>query len=361
MPVTVKRALELLGLFLIGTLVVVGKLVIMPLLMSFFFSLVLLPIFRFFRKLKLPEPIAIFLSIFMLTILGVLAAWLFYSQISSLLGDLSQIQVTVTSHLNNFSKWIAINFGFSPTAQVQFIRDQSNKLFSSVGNLLSGAAGSVGGMLLFFGLMPVYIFLIMLYRNLFLNFVLMCFEEKDKENIEVITRQTESMVKNYLVGLLIQIVYLIVLLGGILLLFGIKHAILIGIIFAFLNLIPYLGPLVAEILAVLLTLASSDHIIDVLIVVGVIAFVQFLDNNILMPKIVGYKVKINALVSIVSIIVAGAMVGITGMFLAMPVVAILKIIFDHTEQYKKWGYLLGDERPGKSPFLFFGIGLKNPR
>ena len=325
MPVTVKRALELLGLFLIGTVVIVGKLVIMPLLMSFFFSLVLLPIFRFFRKLKLPEPIAIFLSIFMLTILGVLAAWLFYSQISSLLGDLSQIQVTVASHLNNFSKWIAINFGFSPTAQVQFIREQSNKLFSSAGNLLSGAAGSVGDMLLFFGLMPVYIFLIMLYRNLFLNFVLMCFAERDKENIEVITRQTESMVKNYLVGLLIQIVYLIVLLGGILLLFGIKHAILIGIIFAFLNLIPYLGPLVAEILAVLLTLASSDHIIDVLIVVGVIAFVQFLDNNILMPKIVGYKVKINALVSIVSIVVAGAMVGITGMFLAMPVVAILKI------------------------------------
>jgi predicted PurR-regulated permease PerM len=88
--------------------------------------------------------------------------------------------------------------------------------------------------------------------------------------------------------------------------------------------------------------------------VGVIAFVQFLDNNILMPKIVGYKVKINALVSIVSIVVAGAMVGITGMFLAMPVVAILKIIFDHTEQYKKWGYLLGDERPEKSPFIFFG-------
>jgi predicted PurR-regulated permease PerM len=294
----------------------------------------------------------------MLIVLGALVIWLFYSQVISLLNDLPQIQVTVAKHLDIFSKWIGRNFGFSPTAQFQFIREQSNKLFNSAGSLLGGVAGSVSSMLLFFGLMPVYVFLIMLYRNLFLNFILMCFDEKEKENIEIITRQTENMVKSYLVGLLIQVMYLIVLLGGILMLFGMKHALLIGIIFAFLNLIPYLGSLIAEILAVLLTLASSDSIIDILIVLGVIAFVQFLDNNILMPRIVGYKVKINALVSIVSIIIAGYMVGITGMFLAMPVVAILKIVFDHTAQYKKWGYLLGDERPAKSPFLFFGLGQR---
>jgi predicted PurR-regulated permease PerM len=355
MPVTVKRSLELLGLFLIGTIVIVGKMVIMPLMMSFFFSLVLLPVFRLFRKLKIPEVIAIFLSILMLIVLGALVIWLFYGQVSSLLGDLPQIQVTVANHLDIFSQWIGRNFGFSPESQVQFIREQSNKLFSSAGSLLSGLVGSVSGLLLFFGLMPVYIFLILLYRNLFLNFLLMCFDRKEKEKIEVITRQTERMVKSYLVGLLIQVTYLTVLLGGILLLFGFKHAMLIGIIFAFSNLIPYLGSLVAEIIAVLLTLASSEHIIDILILLGVIAFVQFLDNNILMPRIVGYKVKINALVSIVSIIVGGAMVGISGMFLAMPVVAMLKIVFDHTVLYKNWGYLLGDERPAKSPFLLFGL------
>lgn len=344
MPVTVRRSLELIGLFLIGTIVVVGKIVIMPLLMSFFFSLVLLPVFRMFRKMKMPETIAIFSSILMLTILGALVIWLFYGQLSNLLNDLPQIQVTVSKHLDIFSKWIGRNFSFSPAAQFQFIREQSNKMFNSAGSRLGGVAGSVSSMLLFVGLMPVYIFLIMLYRHLFLNFILMCFDGKEKENIELITYQTEKMVKSYLLGLLIQIAYLFILLGGILMLFGMKHALLIGIIFAFLNLIPYLGSLIAEILAVLLTLASSDNLIDILIVLGVIAVVQFLDNNILMPRIVGYQVKINPLVSIVSIIIAGAMVGISGMFLAMPVVAILKIVFDHTEKYKKFGYLLGDER-----------------
>src|SRR5664279_342479 len=178
---------------------------------------------------------------------------------------------------------------------------------------------------------------------------MMCFDGKQKENVELIINQTEKMVKSYLLGLLIQIAYLIILLSGILMLLGMKNALLIGIIFAFLNLIPYLGSLIAEILAVLLTLTSSDNLMDILIVLGVIAIVQFLDNNILMPRIVGYQVKINPLVSIVSIIIAGTMVGISGMFLAMPVVAILKIIFDHTEKYKKFGYLLGDERTLKNP------------
>jgi predicted PurR-regulated permease PerM len=349
MPVTVRRSLELLGLFLIGTIVVLGKIVIMPLLMSFFFSLVLLSVFRLFRKMKLPEAIAIFFSILLLTIFGALVVWLFYGQLSDLMDDLPQIQTTVSKHLDSFSKWIGRNFAFSPTAQFQFMREQSNKIFNFAGSRLGGIAGSVSGMLLFVGLMPVYIFLIMLYRHLFLNFILMCFDKKDKENIELIAHQTELMVKSYLVGLLIQIAYLVILLSGILMLFGMKHALLIGIIFAFLNLIPYLGSLIAEILAVLLTLASSDNVLDILIVLGVIAFVQFLDNNILMPRIVGYQVKINPLVSIVSIIMAGAMVGISGMFLAMPIVAILKIVFDHIEKYKKYGYLLGDERTLKNP------------
>ncbi len=348
MRVTVSRSLELLGLILIGFIVVSGKIVIMPLMMSFFFSLVLLPVFRFFRRINAPESIAIFLSILLLIIFGALVVWLFFGQLSNLMSDLPQIQATVLKHLDIFSQWISRNFDISSTAQFQFFREQSNKIFNFAGSRLGGIAGSVSGILLFVGLMPVYIFLIILYRHLFLNFILMCFDGTEKEKIVLITVKTEKMIKSYLLGLLIQIAYLMILLSGVLTLFGMKHALLIGIIFAFLNLIPYLGSLIAIILAVLLTLASSDSLTDILIVLAVIGVVQFLDNNILMPRIVGYQVKINPLVSLVSIIVAGVMVGVSGMFLAMPVVAILKIVFDHTEKLKKFGYLLGDERTLKN-------------
>ncbi|HZX59130.1 MAG TPA: AI-2E family transporter, partial [Mucilaginibacter sp.] len=108
---------------------------------------------------------------------------------------------------------------------------------------------------------------------------------------------------------------------------------------------PYLGALIGNILGVLITLASSDNPIDILIVLGAITVVQFLDNNILMPGIVGSQVKINPLVSIAGIFIGGIMAGISGMFLAMPVLSVLKIVFDRSENYKQWGVLLGGNRP----------------
>ena len=169
-----------------------------------------------------------------------------------------------------------------------------------------------------------------------MKFILLCFDPKEHKNIQDVMLQIEMMGKRYMFGLLIQLCYITILLWAILAIFGIKHALLIGIIFAFLNLIPYLGALIGNILGVLITLASSESIVDVLFVLGAIAVVQFLDNNILMPRIVGSQVKLNPLISIVGIFIAGAMTGISGMFLALPVMAILKIIFDRSAQFKKW-------------------------
>ncbi|MDB5196815.1 MAG: putative PurR-regulated permease PerM, partial [Flaviaesturariibacter sp.] len=200
--------------------------------------------------------------------------------------------------------------------------------------------------------LPIYIFLLLFYKNLLLRFVFLWFPKETHDKVEDVMRESEVIIKSYLVGLLIQITYITILLGGILMIIGIKHAILIGAIFAILNLIPYVGALIGNLIGVLLTLSSSQEIWPIFAVLGTIAFVQFLDNNILMPRIVGSKVKINALATIIGVIVAGALAGISGMFLSLPVIAVFKIIFDRTESMKQWGVLFGDERPKKSPMSF---------
>ena len=182
-----------------------------------------------------------------------------------------------------------------------------------------------------------------------MKFIYYWFPEKDYDRVSEGIKETESIVKSYLFGLLIQITYITFLLGGVLLLFGIKHALLIGVIFAILNLIPYIGALFGNIIGVLLTLTSSQDLTPVVTVLLAIAVVQFLDNNILMPKIVGSKVKINALASIVGVVIGGNLAGIPGMFLSLPTIAILKIICDRTDNLKQWGVLLGDSVPKKNP------------
>ena len=357
-PITVKRSIELLGLVLVCAVLYIGKDVIMPLLMAFFMSIMLLPVYRFFRKRKFPEVLAILLPIFLLLLFAGVIIWFFSAQIGTLITDFPQTRKNVSTHLNSLSAWINQSFDYSSAEQLKFVNEQSNKLLSSAGNILSGAVNSLTGTFLFFGLLPIYIYLMLYYKNLLLRFIFMWFTTDTHKEVEASLRETETMIKSYLVGLLIQITYVTILLGGILLIVGIKHAFLIGIIFALLNLIPYVGALIGNVIGVILTLSSSTELWPIFTVLGIIAFVQFLDNNILMPRIVGSKVRINSLSAIVGVFIAGSLDGISGMFLALPVIAVLKIIFDRTDMFKQWGVLLGDDMPDKSPMSFPSLRRK---
>ena len=361
LPLTDRRAIELMGVYFLGMIILVGRDVITPLVMAFFLALMLLPVYRFLRRRKLPESLAIVLSILLLLVVIGGVVWFFSSQISRLVADFPEIKKNVQGHLNSLSTWIDSKWNISTERQVQIINEQNDKLMTYATGALGGAASSVSGVLIFVGLLPIYIFLILFYRNLLLRFVFLWFPEGSHSKVEEVMRETEVIIKSYLIGLLIQITYITVLLGGILFFIGIKHAILIGAIFALLNLIPYVGALIGNIIGVLLTISSSQEVWPIFAVLGTIAFVQFLDNNILMPRIVGSKVKINALATIVGVIIAGALAGVSGMFLSLPVIAVLKIIFDRTTNFRQWGVLLGDERPKKSPLQFPVLRKANKR
>lgn len=346
MPITVRRSIELLGLFIAGFIVKAGSKILMPLLLAFFLAILLLPLFRFFRRRGVPEIAAIFLPIFCITVLAGGVGWLFYGQLASLAKDLPAIGDNVTRLLDRLSIWISHVFGYSPHEQLRIINQNSGRFLSYAEGAVRQLASSLTGWFVFFGLLPVYVFFILLYRSVFVKFIYMSVRHRGEQEAGTVISLLEKVVKRYLQGLLIQFVYMIVLLGGVLSLTGIGHGWLIAILFAFLNLIPYLGPLIGNILGVAIVLASSDRPWDVLIVFAAISIVQFLDNNIFMPRIVGSQVKLNALVSIVGIFIGGALAGVSGMFLAMPVMAVMKLLFDHSSGFRNWGVLLGDERPG---------------
>lgn len=317
--------------------------------MAFFIAVLLLPMFRWFRKYKVPEVVAIVLCIFLFFLVIALIAFFLSWQIGGFVSDIDTIKKNLSVHWENLSTWINSKTNYTADQQLAMISSQGSKLGSNIAGYLQGAVVSLSGILIFLGLLPIYIFLILFYRNLLIRFVYLWFEDHDHTKVEDAIRETEGIVKFYLFGLMIQIGYLTVLLGGILMLFGIKHALLIGITFAILNLIPYLGALVGNLIGILLTLTTSQELWQIWAVLGTIAAVQFLDNNILMPRIVGSKVKVNALASIVGIVIGGSIAGISGMFLSIPVMAVLKIIFDKTAHLRQWGILLGDARPGLNP------------
>lgn len=349
LPVTVRRSIEIAGLFIVGLIIVAGKMVIMPLLTALYISIVLLPVYRFLSRRRIPNILAIALSLLFLFICLGLIIWFLSAQMSGLISDFPEIKKNAMLHLQTLSDWINRKTDFSTEKQLEVFNEQSNNILNNAGSMVGGTVATFSSVFIFLGLLPIYIFLILFYRNLLMKFIFYWFPEKDYDRVSEGIKETESIVKSYLVGLLIQIAYITFLLGGVLLLFGIKHALLIGVIFAILNLIPYIGALFGNIIGVLLTLTSSQDLAPVITVLLSIAVVQFLDNNILMPKIVGSKVKINALASIVGVVIGGNLAGIPGMFLSLPTIAILKIVCDRTDNLKQWGVLLGDSVPKKNP------------
>jgi predicted PurR-regulated permease PerM len=126
---------------------------------------------------------------------------------------------------------------------------------------------------------------------------------------------------------------------------GIEYAILLGIIGALLNLIPYIGGLVAVALPMIVALATKTSAWYAIYVLVIYYIIQLIDNNYIVPYIVASKVKINALFSIIVVFVGNALWGIPGMFLSIPLLAIIKLIFDHVESLKPWGFVLGDTMP----------------
>jgi len=201
--------------------------------------------------------------------------------------------------------------------------------------------------------MKLYVFMFLFYKPLLLDFVSQLFAGSPQETVVEVLTETQILVKSYLVGLLVEAGIVATLNTVALLILGIDYAIVLGIIGALLNVIPYIGGIVAVALPMILAFATKPPAYVLLVLIAYVV-VQFIDNNFIVPKIVASRVKINALVSIVAVFTGSALWGVPGMFLALPLTAIVKVIFDRIEPLKPWSFLLGDVMPpiGKSIFNF---------
>ena len=287
--------------------------------------------------------IAVLVSVTLFVIL--IAAIIFFIswQVSDIANDWNKIKSNLSIHCENIQHWIKQSLHVSYNKQESYIYQVTGNTVNSGSGFMSNTISSFTDVLLNTLLIPIYTFLILLYRNLFIKFLLKMVNPKNENVLRDVLTQVKTVVQSYLVGLLIETGIVAVLTTAGLMILGVQYVVLLGVITAILNLIPYIGILLAAIITVLATLVNST---DVSVIIGVIVLnivVQFIDNNILVPRIVGNKVQINALVSIVGVIIGGAIAGIAGMFLAIPLIAILKVIFDRIETLAPLGFLMGDD------------------
>ena len=196
-------------------------------------------------------------------------------------------------------------------------------------------------------------FLLLLYRGLVVRFFVSLFSQSYEHRIYNVFAQIRFVIRSYIVGLFIEMMIVASAYTAALFLIGVKYALLLGIIGAILNLIPYIGIFIACILSSLITFTTGGpH--KVIWVVITLLIIHMTDTNILVPKIIGSKVKINALATIFGVVVGSTIWGIPGTFLAVPVMAIMKVCFEEIEAFRPFAILMGDDaqvKPVAQPLL----------
>jgi predicted PurR-regulated permease PerM len=342
-PSYAKIAFNLISITIIGWLIYIGKDILMPIAFATLFSILLLPLNNFLERIKVPRIFAIILSISLSSILLGLLIYFLSFQISNFTKDIPALSKQLQQHADTLQSWVEQKFHINSTNQLEYINEAADKTMESGSKIVGATVLTISEMLIFIVVIPIYCFLLLFYRDLIKKFFVELFSDEKIEKVHHIFAETKYIIQNYMTGLLIDMLIVATLncIGFFIL--GINYALLLGVIAAILNLIPYIGMLIASALCMVVTLTTSDSLTTVALVAAILLVVQFIDNNILMPKIVGSKVRINALITIIGVFIGGAIAGISGMFISIPTIAILKVIFDNIDGLKPYGTLLGDE------------------
>lgn len=352
LPFYVKWAQILIGLVAFFYIMYIGHDIIVPLIFSTILAILLNPLVNFLSR-KINRVVSIFLAIIFAVIVVAAIFYFIGSQLAMFSESFPLLKQKFNGYFTDVISWISHKFNVSTPKIKAWIAARKAEGMEDGGAVIGQTLMSVTGALVVVLLIPVYIFLILFYKPLLLDFIAMCFASSKHETVKEVLQETRRLIQSYLVGLLMEMGIVATLNSVGLLIIGVDYAILLGIIGAILNLIPYIGGVVAIALPMIMAL-TTQSVGAALAVLILYCIVQILDNNYFVPKIVASKVKINALVSIIVVLIGGAIWGVGGMFLSIPLTAIIKVICDRVEPLKPLGFLLGDTIPeiGKNILSF---------
>jgi predicted PurR-regulated permease PerM len=347
LPFYAKFSHNLVSIVLIGLLIYLGQDILMPICFAIVLAFLLLPLSGWLTRIGVPEILSILLAILLAVLVLTAVGYFLSSQIAGFVDDLPKIKKNLSHHWGTVQEWIRDNFNFSKREQEKAVENARQNIRTNNPGVIGVTVLSAASALIYLILIPIYTFLIMYYRNLIRRFLVNSFADTHKEKVEEVLRESRGIIQSYMVGLLIEMAIVAAINAAGFLVIGIEYPIFLAIMAAILNMIPYVGMLIATGICMVVTLTTAPHLSAIIWVGVVLLIVQFIDNNFLMPYVVSSKVKINALVSIVGVLVGGALAGVSGMFLSIPGIAIMKAIFDRVDGLKPWGMVLGDGTPSE--------------
>jgi predicted PurR-regulated permease PerM len=332
---SVVRILQII--FLSAVILYFAKTLFIPLFFALLVAIVLYPVCKWLERHGWSRPPAIAACLLIVAILFAALLALLVWQIKIFSEDLPGILGKLEIVLHQFQLWAVENMGATNVLQ----NNWGEKLTGTIGSVLQSTLQTTVSTLFILFLTPVYTALFLYHRKIFVQYLKLITPVKYQHQLDTILSQTIHTYFNYIKGMIL--VYIIVgILNSIgLLALGVKHAILFGMLCAVMTIIPYIGLIVSALLPISVVWMDTGNVWYPVGVIAVFSFVQYLEANVIFPRVVGTELNVSTFAMLVAIIAGGIVWGVSGMVLFIPFVAILKIISDNIEEWKPINLLLG--------------------
>jgi len=349
--ILIVSVIIIIGLYFLFNGLVEAQGFLIPFTAAVILSMMILPVASKLSKWGLSKGLSVLFADLLIVGFFVGLFFLIAWQIDNISDDWPQIKEQVKPKIEQAQQYIQKKIGISEEEQV---KKMENILGTGSGeekakggqdgseqaiNALQKVLATFGDLLLIF----VYIFFFLFYRQKMANTILK-FSPKDKrEHTKRVIKESSNIAQQYLFGRFLLILFLAILYSIGFSIAGVRNAIFIAIIASVLSLIPYLGNVIGAILALFMAFLTGSGFGGIIGVVITFTIVQFVESYILEPYVVGHKVDLNPVVTILVVVLGGSVWGLVGMLLSIPLLGILKVIFDNVRPLKPLGYAL-DER-----------------
>ena len=346
-PFYLRLPLILLSAVLIYVILRTANGIFIPLTFSLLFAILLLPLSAFFEKrLHLGKAGSAMLAVSLLII--ALSGFVYFLtlQFISFSDDFPMLRKRFNDIFTSFQHWLSSNLHITSFQQTDYLKKSASSIVESVAYSLSNVVFSITGILIWTILIFIFTFFMLYHRKMLKNFMLHLFSAGYRDKVNEVIIETKSMINSYILALLIEMALLSIVICTMFLIMGIKYALLLGMLAAVFNIIPYLGIYSAIIFSMLITFANSASGMAIEVGIG-LAIVHLLDSNILMPRLVGGRVKMNPFITILAVLIGEFTWGVSGMFLFIPITGIIKLICDKIEGLEAWSILIGVEENEK--------------
>jgi predicted PurR-regulated permease PerM len=349
---------HLLFFVLIVVTLYFGKPILVPLMLGALLAMLMAPVCQSLDDKGLPRALSTALCILILALAIAAIFSIIIAQINSFMEDIAMIKIKTKSLLWEVQSFIEEKFNIPKKDQETIAKEQvqgeEQRESGLAGSILTSFTATLGTMVL----MLVYTFLFLYNKEKYETFFVRMFHAEDPEKVKTIVGKVAMVGQKYLTGRAMSVIILTTLYSIALFMIGLDNAVILAGIAALLTIIPYVGTTIGGFFPFVVALTTEPTIHPALMVAGAIILIQTIDNYFIEPNVVGGEVNLSAFASIISIIIGGIIWGVAGMILFLPIMGILKIIFDHVESLKPLGYIIGDSGDRDRKNLFVRIKEK---